>query len=57
MATKTKKTAAKKSATKMRDLPARKNPQGGAQKKESGNLGTDQATRRGATNRGTRQLN
>lgn len=57
MATKTKKTAAKKSAAKMRDLPARKNPQGGAQKKEFGNPGTDQATRRGATNRGTRQLN
>lgn len=35
MATKTKKTAAKKTTTKMRDLPAKKNPKGGAQKKET----------------------
>jgi hypothetical protein len=34
MATKTKKTSAKKTTGEMRDLPARKNPKGGAQKKE-----------------------
>ena len=56
MATKTKKTAAKKSATKMRDLPATKDPKGGAQKKEVNDPGTAGMTRRGSTNRGTRQL-
>lgn len=57
MATKTKKTSAKKSGAKMRDLPVRKNPQGGAQKKEFENPGgTDQATRGGSTNRPTRLL-
>ncbi len=34
MATKTKKTSTKKPASKMRDLPTKKNPKGGAQKKE-----------------------
>ncbi len=57
MATKTKKTAAKKSATKMKDLPVRKNPKGGAQKKETDNPDTDRMTRGGSTNRATRQLN
>ncbi len=58
MATKAKKTAAKKPAAKMRDLPARKNPKGGAQKKEvGGDGGTDGMTRGGAGNRATRQVN
>ncbi len=35
MATKTKKASAKKTAGKMRDLPSKKNPKGGAQKKET----------------------
>lgn len=57
MATKTKKTAAKKSTTKMRDLPTTKNPKGGAQKKEFNDPGTAGMTGRRSTNRGTRQLN
>ncbi len=44
MATKTKKTSAKKPAAKMRDLPTRKNPKGGAQKKETDGGGTNQTT-------------
>lgn len=40
MATKTKKASAKKTAGKMRDLPTKKNPKGGAQKKEGDNYTT-----------------
>ncbi len=58
MATKTKKTSAKKSAAKMRDLPVSKNPKGGAQKKEIGGTpDTSRVTRGGSPNRVTRQVN
>ena len=40
MATKTKKASGKKIAGKMRDLPSKKNPKGGAQKKESAGVTT-----------------
>lgn len=58
MATKTKKTSAKKPAAKMRDLPVRKNPKGGAQKKEIGGTpDTSRVTRGGSANRVSRQVN
>lgn len=58
MATKTKKTSAKKPVAKMSDLPARKNPKGGAQKKEvGGSPDTSRVTRGGSPNRVSRQVN
>ncbi len=47
MAKKSTKTTAKKSSTKVRDLSARKDPKGGAQKRENPNLGG--GTTRGRT--------
>lgn len=47
MAKKSIKTTAKKSSTKVRDLSARKDPKGGAQKREDPNLGA--GTTRGRT--------
>ena len=56
MATKSTKSKGKKSTSKIRDLSARKNPKGGAQKKETqGETGS--MRRGGATNRGVRNLN
>ncbi len=43
MATKTTKSSRKTSARKVRDLPARKNPKGGAQKKEGQTSGMKRA--------------
>lgn len=48
MATKTKKAATKKSTAKIRDLNTRKDPKGGAQKKESNGL-TSRKTGGGST--------
>jgi hypothetical protein len=47
MVKKSPKTTAKKSSRKVRDLPARKDPRGGSQKKET--AGNTSSTRRGAT--------
>ena len=53
MAKKPSKSTAKKSSTKVRDLSARKDPKGGAQKREDPNLGGS-TTRSRVTQRGTR---
>jgi hypothetical protein len=55
MVKKSPKTTAKKSSARVRDLPARKDPRGGAQKREG--AGTSATTRRGAANKGKRQFN
>lgn len=55
MATKTKKTTGKKSSAKVRDLSARKDPKGGAQKKET--QGDTDSMRRGSATNRVRNLN
>ncbi len=56
MAKKPTKTAAKKSSTKVRDLSARKNPKGGAQKREDPALGGGTTRGRTASRAGKTRL-